>query len=117
MTVITNLVVALMIVTSGEEPVKARVIHEPSQSLDSVWVVREVGGPVETLYRKTCKTNYVYSADIHIERLSAFCHVLGCDKKKQFTAEDVFGKEVKTFGVLWNDEIFCKEHEKAEVKK
>ena len=117
MTVITNLVVALMIVTSGDEPVKARAIHEPSRSPDSVWVVSEVGGPVETLYRKTCKTNYVYSADIHIERLSAWCHVLGCDKKKQFTAEDVFGKEVKTFGVLWNDEIFCKEHEKGMVEK
>ena len=118
MTVITNLVVALMIVTSGEEPVKAREIHEPSsQSPDSIWVMREVGGPVETLYRKTCKTNYVYSADIHIERLSAWCNVLGCDKRKQFTAGDVFGKELKMFGVLWNDEIFCKEHEKGKVKK
>ena len=116
MTTITNLVVALMIVTSGEEKVKARVIDETPQPPESVWVVN-VSGPVETLYRKTCKTNYVYSADIHIERLSAWCHVLGCDKKKQFTAEDVFGKEVKTFGVLWNDEIFCKEHEKGMVEK
>lgn len=38
MTTITNLVVALMIVTSGEEKVKARVIDETPQPPESVWL-------------------------------------------------------------------------------
>ena len=117
MTVITNLVVALMIVTSGDEPVKARVIHEPSQSPDSVWVVSEVGGPVETLYRKTCKTNYVYSADISVECVSAFCHAPCCNNRKRFTIDELFGRRVMTFGVLWDDPIFCKKHEEGKVEK
>ena len=116
MTVTTNLVVALMIVTNGEEAVRARVINESPQPPESVWVVN-VSGPVETLYRKTCTTNYVYSADVHIERLSAWCHVPGCDKRKQFTAEDAFGHDVQRFGIRWDEPIYCKEHEKVEVKE
>ena len=109
MTTITNLVVALMIVTSGEEKVKARVVNDSPP--ENEWIV-SVCGPVETLYRKTCTTNFIYSADIHIERLSAWCHAPECNKRKQFTAEDVFGCDVETFGP-----IFCKEHEKGKVEK
>ena len=115
MTTITNLVVALMIVTSGEEKVKARVIDETPLPPESVFV--NVGGPVETLYRKTCKTNYVYSADIPVEYVSAFCNAPYCNNRKSFTIDEIFGRRVMTFGVLWDDPIFCKEHEKAEVKK
>lgn len=108
MTVTTNLVVALMIVTNGMEPVRARVVNE--------WIVGACG-PVETLYRKTCTTNFIYSADIHIEHLSAWCQAPECDKRKQFTAEDVFGHYVEAFGVRWDKPIFCKEHEKGKVKE
>lgn len=116
MTTITKLVVALMIVTSGEEKVKARVIDETLQPPESVWVVN-VSGPVETLYRKTCKTNYVYSADISVECVSAFCHAPDCNNRKSFTIDELFGRRVMTFGVLWDDPIFCKEHEKGKVEK
>ena len=116
MTTITNLVVALMIVTSGEEKVKARVIDETPQPPESVWVVN-VSGPVETLYRKTCTTNFIYSADINVELLSAYCHVLGCNKRKQFTVKDIFGCPVESFFVRWDGPIFCKEHEKGKVEK
>jgi len=112
MTVITNLVVALMIVTNGMESVKARVVNDSLP--ENEWIAI-VCGPVETLYRKTCTTNFIYSADINIERLSAWCHAPECNKRKQFTAEDVFGCDVETFGVRWNKPIFCKEHEKGKV--
>ena len=59
MTVITNLVVALMIVTSGEEPVQARELLKSDGFLQSY-------GKQETLYRKTTKTNFVYSADVNL---------------------------------------------------
>ena len=114
MTVMTNLVVTLMIVTNGMESVKARVVNDSPP--ENEWIVN-VCGPVETLYRKTCTTNFIYSADIHIERLSAWCHAPECNKRKQFTAEDVFGCDVETFGVRWNKPIFCKEHEKGKVEK
>lgn len=114
MTVTTNLVVALMIVTNGMESVKARVVNDSPP--ENVWVVSAYG-PVETLYRKTCTTNFIYSADIHIERLSAWCQAPECDKRKQFTAEDVFGHYVEAFGVRWDKQIFCKEHEKGKVKE
>ena len=116
MTTITNLVVALMIVTSGEEKVKARVIDETPQPPESVWVVN-VSGPVETLYRKTCKTNYVYSADIPVDCVSAFCHAPYCNNRKSFTIDELFGRRVMTFGVLWDDPIFCKKHEEGKVEK
>jgi hypothetical protein len=114
MTVITNLVVALMIVTNGMESVKARVVDDSPP--ENEWIVK-VCGPVETLYRKTCKTNYVYSADIPVECVSAFCHAPCCNNRKRFTIDELFGRRVMTFSVLWDDPIFCKKHEEAEVKK
>ena len=112
MTVMTNLVVALMIVTNGMESVKARVVSDLPP--ENEWVV-SVCGPVETLYRKACTTNYIYSADINVELLSAYCHVLGCNKRKQFTVKDIFGCPVESFFVRWDGPIFCKEHEKGKV--
>ena len=114
MTVMTNLVVALMIVTNGMESVKARVVNDSPP--ENEWIVN-VCGPVETLYRKTCTTNFVYSADINVELLSAYCHVLGCNKRKQFTVKDIFGCPVESFFVRWDKPIFCKEHDKGKVEK
>jgi len=114
MTVMTNLVVALMIVTNGMESVKARVVNDSPP--ENEWIV-SVCGPVETLYRKTCTTNFIYSADINVELLSAYCHVLGCNKRKQFTVKDIFGCPVESFFVRWDKPIFCKEHEKGKVEK
>lgn len=117
MTTITNLVVALMIVTSGEEEVKARVATEQDNTSESAWVMSVVG-PVETLYRKTCKTNFVYSAGIPFECIRAWCkHEPYCNKVKYFTIEELFGRRVELFGVEWDGPILCKDHEKGEVKE
>ena len=52
-----------------------------------------------------------------MELLSAYCHVLGCNKRKQFTVKDIFGCPVESFFVRWDGPIFCKEHEKGKVEK
>ena len=114
MTVMTNLVVALMIVTNGMESVKARVVNDSPP--ENEWIVN-VCGPVETLYRKTCTTNFVYSADVPVECIRAFCQEPCCGNRKMFTIDELFGRRVMTFGVLWDGPIFCKKHEEAEVKK
>ncbi len=114
MTVITNLVVALMIVTNGMESVKARVVDDSPP--ENEWIVK-VCGPVETLYRKTCTTNFIYSADIPMEYLNAWCQELGCNERKWLTVDEVFGRDVMMFGVRWDGPIFCKKHEIGKVEK
>ena len=117
MTTITNLVVALMIVTSGEEEVKARVATEQDNTSEYAWVMSVVG-PVETLYRKTCKTNFVYSAEVPVESIRAWCqHDPYCNKIKHFKIEEIFGRRVMKFGIEWDGPILCKDHEKVEVKE
>lgn len=103
MTTITNLVVALMIVTSCEEPVKAREIH---QSNDEVWFVQTYGD-VETLYRKTSKTNFVYSTDIDLGLIKAPCARKGCKNVRRLTAEELFGKPIRSIFFYYDDTTFC----------
>lgn len=117
MTTITNLVVALMIVTSGDEEVMARVVTDHPQTPESQWVLGLVG-PTEKLYRKTCKTNFVYSAEVPVESIRAWCqHDPYCNKIKHFKIEEIFGRRVMKFGIEWDGPILCKDHEKVEVKE
>jgi len=115
MTVITNLVVALMIVTNGMESVKARVVNDSPP--ENEWIVN-VCGPIETLYRKTCTTNFIYSAEVPVESIRAWCqHDPYCNKIKHFKIEEIFGRRVMNFGIEWDGPILCKDHEKVEVKE
>lgn len=106
MTTITNLVVALMIVTSGEEPVKAMPIQT---SCDDVWMVQS-HGQIETLYRKTCKTNFVYSANIAADSIRVPCKIDWCMEEHRFTSEELFGKHVQSISFYYDDPIYCETH-------
>lgn len=126
MTTITNMVVALMIVTTGEEPVLAYPeieIKKPapygglvmpcaddyiSKALFDTVVV----GPSnerETLYRKTCKTNFVYSAKIDTP-ICVMCPAPLCQRERKFTVEDLFGCQVQSFWVHCDANLYCEEH-------
>ena len=106
MTTITNLVVALMIVTSGEEPVKAMPIQT---SCDDVWMVQSYG-QTETLYRKTCTTNFVYSTDINVDLIRTSCNLDWCMNEHRFTAEELFGKRIQHIFFYYDDPIYCEKH-------
>ena len=110
MTVITNLVVALMIVSSGEEPVQAMPVIDAGQ--DNGWSMNVIGG-METLYRKTTKTNFVYSAGIKTEFLKAGCTDPCCNNSIQFSPQDMFGREVAYIGFFFHDFIRCDKHRRA----
>lgn len=90
MTTITNLVVALMIVTQGEAPVKscARITDDAAHG---IWWDK-----IETLWRKTTETNFVYSATIHTP-LRYPCDVRGCSGHHDYTAAELFGCPVVEF--------------------
>lgn len=62
MSVITNLVVAMMIVTNGMQKVQGRVIPD-SDCCVSQYII-SLGGPIEELYRKTSTTNFVFGGAI-----------------------------------------------------
>ena len=109
MTVITNLVVALMIVTSGEEPVQAKAVQ---RGCDGVWSWNTYGD-TETLYRKTTKTNFVYSADVNLDRFRIPCKFKPyCNGFHNFTIEELFGKSVYSIYFHYDDPIYCEEHAK-----
>ena len=105
MTTITNLVVALMIVTSGEEPVKAMPIQK---TIENEWTVQTFGTS-ETLYRKTCKTNFVYSAKINTP-ICVMCPAPLCQSERKFTIEDLFGCQVQSFWVHCDANPYCEKH-------
>ena len=105
MTTITNLVVALMIVTSGYDPVKASEVH---QSNDDPWCVQTFG-TVETLYRKTCKTNFVYSTGIDIDKIKAPCVLERCKNVHRFTIDEIFGQRVNSIFFHYDYPILCEE--------
>ena len=107
MTVITNLVVALMIVSSGEEPVQAMPVIDSGQ--DNGWSMNVIGG-LETLYRKTTKTNFVYSAGIKTEWLERSCHHPGCDRRNPLSPQDLFGHDVAWIGFHFDYYWFCGKH-------
>lgn len=106
MTAITNMVVALMIVTQSDEPVRACPVDT---RLDGVWMC-SVQLPEETLYRKTCKTNFVYSADVNISSVKGSCEKLGCDGVHQYTIDELFKCPIR--GIYFETSIrqLCEKH-------
>ena len=115
MTVITNMVVALMIVTQGEEairavPVKELVCDPPISYLANERVVAD--GLPETLYRKTCKTNFVYSTTIPHRAFRCQCHYVGCSEMHTCTIDELFGRTVRAFAIEHDDPAYCERHKK-----
>ncbi len=125
MTVITNIVVALMIVTQGEEPVRAYpeievkrpespycvpVGNHVSDSIFNSIVLVRPSDNVETLYRKTCKTNFVYSADVNISPVKGSCEMPGCDGVHQYTIDELFKCPIR--GIYFETSIryLCEKH-------
>lgn len=118
MTVITNMVVALMIVTQGEEPVKAIPYSDPPTlgqmmlcSGESYYLNRMAFGNVETLYRKTCKTNFVYSTTIQTGRIGTVkCRHRPCDLFHAYQPCDLFGSDIEYIGFRVDD-WYCPRHQ------
>ena len=120
MSVVTNLVVALMIVTSGEEPVRAMPIECQWGDILLCCSTNEfsypyptVGG-IETLYRKTCKTNFVYGTTIDAHRISEFCAEWPCNATHTFKPHDLAGAKVEQIFFNIGDKHWrCPKHSKA----
>lgn len=118
MSIVTNIVVALMIVTHGEEPVKAIPYTEPPKISDGgimlcndwqSYLNKSAWGDPETLYRKTCRTNFVYSAKV-MTPISSYCQSPGCDKLHYYTANELFMCPIA--GIYFETEIpsYCEDH-------
>lgn len=107
MTTITNLVVALMIVTQGEAPVKGCALVTDDVAHGIWW------DKIETLYRKTAETNFVYSATIHTP-LRYPCDVRGCRGHHDYTAAELFGCPVVKFYTATKVSPLCPAHAKKE---
>lgn len=119
MTVITNMVVALMIVTQGEEPVKAIPYTEPPKISDGGMMLcndmqsylnKCAWGDPETLYRKTCKTNFVFSANVDAGYIKGPCKKLGCDGIKQYTIDELFKCPIRGIYFETPIEQYCEKH-------
>ena len=119
MSVITNIVVALMIVTQGEEAVKAIPYTEPPKISDGgimlcndlqSYLNKCAWGDPETLYRKTCETNFVYSTTVPVKFLRVECPVLGCSGFHQYTVDELFGCPIRHFYVETPVESYCDKH-------
>lgn len=127
MTVITNMVVALMIVTQGEEPVRAYpeievkrpesqyclpVGNHVSDSIFNSIVLVRPSDNVETLYRKTCKTNFVYSTTIPIRALRCQCNEFGCSEMHNCTFEELLGRRISALYIEHDTPAYCERHKK-----
>ena len=120
MTVITNMVVALMIVTQGEEPVKAIPYTEPPKiSAGGIMLCNDLQsylnkcawGDPETLYRKTCKTNFVYSTTIQTGRIGTVeCRHRPCGLFHAYQPSDLFGRDIEYIGFRVDD-WYCPRHQ------
>ena len=126
MTVITNMVVALMIVTQGEEPVRAYpeievkrpesqyclpVGNHVSDSIFNSIVLVRPSDNVETLYRKTCKTNFVYSTTIQTGRIGTVkCRHRPCGLFHAYQPCDLFGRDIEYIGFRVDD-WYCPRHQ------
>lgn len=117
MTAITNMVVALMIVTQAEEPVKALPLDWTVSNMQLCTMVEPMQvptvatGSIETLYRKTFKTNFVYSCDVDQSRLKVPCDCLGCNDYHNFTIDELFGSPLMGVYFSFPDKVYCKKHE------
>ena len=120
MSVITNIVVALMIVTQGEEPVKAIPYTEPPKISDGgimlcndlqSYLNKCAWGDPETLYRKTCKTNFVYSTTIRTGRIGTVkCRHRPCGLFHAYQPCDLFGRDIESIGFRVDD-WYCPRHQ------
>lgn len=108
-----------MIVTHGEEPVKAIPYTEPPKISDGgimlcndwqSYLNKSAWGDPETLYRKTCRTNFVYSTDINVDLIRPLCNLDGCMNEHRFTAEELFGKRIQRIFFYYDDPIYCERH-------
>ena len=117
MTVITNIVVALMIVTQGEEPVQARPVewqwgsYMLCSSTNTFAYPYPTDGAIETLYRKTCKTNFVYSTTIQTGRIGTVkCRHRPCGLFHAYQPCDLFGRDIEYIGFRVDD-WYCPRHQ------
>ena len=106
MTTITNLVVALMIVTTGEEQVRAVPVREiPHEG----GVYESFTFERETLWRKVNQTNFVFSAMIDTP-IRGMCHKPTCYAEISFDIDYFFGRPVAWFGVYTDANTYCEKH-------
>ena len=106
MTTITNLVVALMIVTTGEEQVLAVPVREiPHEG----GVYESFTFECETLWRKVNQTNFVFSAMIDTP-IRGVCHKPTCCAEISFDIDYLFGRPVAWFGVYTDANTYCEKH-------
>lgn len=106
MTTITNLVVALMIVTTGEEQVRAVPVREiPHEG----GVYETYSFERETLWRKVNQTNFVFSAMIHTP-IQSVCHAPDCWAVISCDVDDLFGRPIAWFGVHAGENAYCEKH-------
>lgn len=136
MTAITNVVVALMIVSGGEEPVEA-IPYEPpvinkqqpsplalggvmpcelSESQREIErIIADSGitwawGKPETLYRKTCTTNWVYATDVPVRCIWDTCHEEGCGATCRVKPEDIIGSKLLSIFFDLKEPLACDKH-------
>lgn len=113
MTTITNIVVALMIVSGGEEPVMAM----PCTGHESGYLTIMSWGEPETLYRKTSKTNWVYATDIQAELLKGVCDERWCFGATAVKPADLVGSKVISIYFDVKKPLVCKEHADGKNKE
>lgn len=106
MTTITNLVVALMIVTTGEEQVLAVPVQEISHEGG---VYQSYSFEKETLWRKVNQTNFVFSAMINTP-IPGVCHAPHCWAEISCDIDDLFGRPIAWFGVYAGENAYCEKH-------
>ena len=122
MTVITNIVVALMIVTQSEEPVKAIPLRDPipiiapeimlTHAVEQQYIKNLPSGDPETLYRKVCKTNFVYSTTIPIRALRCQCEEFGCGGMHNCTFDELLGRRIRSISIEHDSQAYCEKHKK-----
>ena len=106
MTTITNLVVALMIVTTGEEQVRAVPVREiPHEG----GVYETYSFERETLWRKVNQTNFVFSAMINTP-IPGVCHAPNCWAEISCDIDALFGRPIAWFGVHAGANAYCEKH-------
>lgn len=106
MTTITNLVVALMIVTTGEEQVRAVPVREIPHDCG---VYEAFTGERETLWRKVNQTNFVFSTMIDTP-IRGVCHAPDCRAEISCDIDDLFGRPITWFGVHAGENGYCEKH-------
>ena len=113
MTAITNVVVALMIVSGGEEAVRAVPVKELVCETTIPYLVNErvvADGKPETLYRKTCTTNWVYATDVPVRCIWDTCHEEGCGATCRVKPEGIIGSRLQSIFFELKEPLACDKH-------